>query len=126
VEKPVHLSCKCWELACEKPVMSQFRHRTFMMRLEPSRQWGIGFLPDQGNQMTARPREEHLPEDSSVPPADRLIFQSLGIAVMLCWNELPFRVRDQILNQSNDMIGVAPVQGIRDRIVGLLLRYRKA
>jgi hypothetical protein len=45
---------------------------------------------------------------------------------MLCWNELPFRVRDQILNQSNDMIGVAPVQGIRDRIVGLLSRYRKA
>jgi hypothetical protein len=72
------------------------------------------------------PREERLQEDSSVPPADRLIFQYLGIAVMLCWAELPFKARDQILNQSNDMIGIAPERGIRDRIVGLLLRHSKA
>jgi hypothetical protein len=76
--------------------------------------------------MTARPREKRPQEDSSEPTADRVIFEHLGIAVMLCWTDLPFKVRDQILNQANDMIGVSPIRGIRDQIVGLLLRHRKA
>jgi hypothetical protein len=64
-------------------------------------------------------------DDSSATPADSLIFQYLGTAVMLCWADLPFKAREQILNQANDMIGVVPVRGIRDRIIGLLLRHRK-
>ena len=75
--------------------------------------------------MTALAREEHF-DDSSAPPADPVIFEHLGIAVMLCWADLPFKVRDQILNQTNDMIGVVPIHGVRDRIEGLLLRHRKA
>jgi hypothetical protein len=73
--------------------------------------------------MTALARDGLLPEDPSVPPADPVIFEHLGIAVMLCWADLPFKARDRILNQANDMIGVTPIPGIRDRIVGLLLRH---
>jgi hypothetical protein len=75
--------------------------------------------------MNARERVKFLPEDRSVAPADSLIFQHLGIAVMLCWAELPFQVRDQILNQSDDVIGVVPIRGIRDRIMALLLRHSR-
>jgi hypothetical protein len=78
------------------------------------------FLPTEGHQMTVLAKE-----DSSASPADSLIFQHLGTAVMLCWTELPLKAQEQILNQANDMIGVAPVRGIRDRIIGLLLRHRK-
>jgi len=76
--------------------------------------------------MTALAREKPPPEDPTIPPGDPLIFEHLGIAVMLCWTDLPFKVRDQILNQTNDMGGVVPIPRIRDRIVGLLLRHRKA
>jgi hypothetical protein len=75
--------------------------------------------------MTALSREERLKKDLPAPPADALIFEHLGIAVMLCWAELPFKVRDQILNQANDMMGITPIPGIRDQIVRLLLRHRK-
>jgi hypothetical protein len=78
------------------------------------------FLPTEGHQMTALAKE-----DPSASPADSLIFQYLGTAVMLCWTDLPLKAREQILNQANDMIGVVPVRGIRERIVGLLLRHRK-
>jgi hypothetical protein len=55
-------------------------------------------------------------------PSDGLIIQHLGAAVMLCWHELPLTVQEQILAQSNDVVGVAPVTGIRDQILRLMLR----
>jgi hypothetical protein len=54
--------------------------------------------------------------------ADELIIQHLGASVLLCWHELPLTVQGQILAQSNDVVGVAPISGIRDRIVRLVLR----
>jgi hypothetical protein len=55
-------------------------------------------------------------------PSDELIIQHLGAAVMLCWHELPLTVQQQILAQSTDVVGVAPITGIRDQIVGLMSR----
>ena len=59
-------------------------------------------------------------------PADQLVLQHLGAAVMLCWAELPLAARDRILRQSDDVIGLAPVPQIRNEIVGLMLRHAKA
>jgi hypothetical protein len=64
--------------------------------------------------------------DPSVRLTDPVIFQYLGMATMLCWNELPFKARDQILNQANDIGGVRPALRLRDEIEGLLLRHRKS
>lgn len=55
---------------------------------------------------------------------DELIFQQLGAAVTLCWVKLPLGVREQILNQTGDTIGFAPVS--RENVVKLLLRHTKA
>jgi hypothetical protein len=55
-------------------------------------------------------------------PSDELIIQHLGAAVMLCWHALPLTVQQQILVQSTDVVGVAPITGIRDEIVRLMLR----
>ena len=65
-------------------------------------------------------------QDSSVRLTDTAIFQYLGMATMLCWTELPFKARDQILNQANDIVGVRPPLRLRDEIEGLLLRHRKS
>lgn len=59
-------------------------------------------------------------------PSDELILQHLGAAVMLCWAQLPLGARDQILRQSDDVIGFAPIPRIRNEIAGLLLRHAKA
>ena len=64
--------------------------------------------------------------DPAVRLTDPVIFQYLGMATMLCWNELPFKARDQILNQANDIVGVRPALRLRDEIEGLLLRHRKS
>jgi len=61
-----------------------------------------------------------------VRPSDDMILQHLGTAVMLCWPQLPFGVRDQILRQADDVIGLAPIPRARDEIVRLMLRYAKA
>jgi hypothetical protein len=55
-------------------------------------------------------------------PQDEKILRHLGAAVVLCWHELPLSVQAKILAQSNDVIGVAPIPGIRDEIVKLMLR----
>jgi hypothetical protein len=72
-----------------------------------------------------RASTEFLKPDSSLPLTDPVIFQYLGIAAMLCWTELPFKARDQIMNQANDIGGVRPALRLRDEIEGLLLRHRK-
>ncbi len=59
-------------------------------------------------------------------PPDQLIFQHLGAAVMLCWPELPLSVREQILSQSGDVIGLVPMLHTRQEIVKLHLRQAKA
>jgi hypothetical protein len=66
-----------------------------------------------------------MPASSDRPP-DELIFQHLGAAVVLCWAQLPSGARDQILRQADDVIGLAPIPGIRNEIVKLLLRRAKA
>jgi hypothetical protein len=55
-------------------------------------------------------------------PSDEQILQHLGTAVMLCWYELPLSVRSKILAQCNDVIGVRPIPGVRDKIARLILR----
>jgi len=72
-----------------------------------------------------RASTEFLKPDSSKPLTEPVIFQYLGMATMLCWTELPFKARDQILNQANDIGGVRPALRLRDEIEGLLLRHRK-
>lgn len=59
-------------------------------------------------------------------PSDELIFQHIGASVVLCWAQLPSGARDQILRQADDVIGLAPIPGIRSEIVKLLLRHAKA
>jgi hypothetical protein len=65
-----------------------------------------------GNHMTALGKR----------PSDELVIQHLGASVLLCWHQLPASVQGQILNQSSDVIGVAPIVGIRDQITKLALR----
>ena len=55
-------------------------------------------------------------------PPDELIIGQLGAAVLLCWHRLPLSVQGKILAQSDDMIGLAPVPGLREQIVKLTLR----
>jgi len=57
-------------------------------------------------------------------PPDELIFQHLGAAVTLCWARLPLGVREQILNQTGDVIGLAPAS--RQDVIKLLLRHMRA
>ncbi|MCP4618803.1 MAG: hypothetical protein GY844_20510 [Bradyrhizobium sp.] len=62
-----------------------------------------------------------------MPPdraSDDEVFRNLGAAVVLCWTRLPLGVREQILNQAGDVIGLVPVS--RKDIVKLLLRHAKA
>jgi hypothetical protein len=86
------------------------------------------FPPTKGIHMTAPRRVPiELPkQDSSERLTDTAIFQYLGMATMLCWTELPFKARDQVLNQANDIVGVRPPLRLRDEIEGLLLRHRKS
>jgi hypothetical protein len=67
------------------------------------------------------------PEPAATPrdhPSDEQVFGYLGAAVVLSWARLPLGVREQILNQAGDMVGLAPVS--REDIVKLLLRHAKA
>jgi hypothetical protein len=60
-----------------------------------------------------------------VRPSDEVVLQHLGAAVMLCWAELPLGVRDRILRQADDVIGLAPIPQVRNEIVKLMLRRAK-
>jgi hypothetical protein len=57
------------------------------------------------------------------PAPDELVLQQLGTAVLLCWSELPIKVRERILEQSKDMIGFKPIVGARKQIIELLMRH---
>ena len=60
-----------------------------------------------------------------VRPPDEMVLQHLGAAVMLCWSQLPLGVRDQILRQADDVVGLAPIPQARNEIVKLMLRRAK-
>jgi hypothetical protein len=56
-------------------------------------------------------------------PNNELILQQLGAAVLLCWDDLSFQSQTGILDQANDIIGLAPMPEARNEIVKLLLRH---
>ena len=56
---------------------------------------------------------------------DELILQQLGAAVLLCWETLPLSIQKTILDQTDDVIGLQPVPGIRSEIVELLTRRQE-
>jgi hypothetical protein len=62
------------------------------------------------------PAIEHAP--------DELILQQLGAAVLLCWGQLPLSTQKTILHQTDDVIGLQPVAGIRQEIADMLSRRR--
>ena len=57
-------------------------------------------------------------------PGNEQILQQLGSAVLLCWDDLSFQSQTRILDQANDIIGLAPMPEARNEIVKLLLRHR--
>jgi hypothetical protein len=57
-------------------------------------------------------------------PSNELILQQLGAAVLLCWDDLSLQSRTRILDQANDIIGLAPMLEARNEIVKLLLRHK--
>ncbi len=57
-------------------------------------------------------------------PGNELILQQLGAAVLLCWDDLSLQSRTRILDQANDIIGLAPMPEARNEIVKLLQRHR--
>lgn len=63
-----------------------------------------------------------MPDEEQTRLSDEVILTHLGSAVLLCWDELPFNAQASILDQTHDMIGLAPIPDIRSRIVELLLR----
>lgn len=70
-----------------------------------------------------RETEDEIHAAADRPP-DELILQHLGAAVMLCWSRLPLGTKENILNQADDVIGLAPAS--RREIIKLLLRHGKA
>ena len=48
----------------------------------------------------------------------------LGGAVLRCWDDLSFQLQTRILDQGNDIIGLAPMPEARNEIVKRLLRHR--
>jgi hypothetical protein len=75
------------------------------------------------------PGTAHMPaaHDDGVEqarPSNEQILQQLGAAVLLCWDDLSFQSQTRILDQANDIIGLAPMPGARNEIVKLLLRHR--
>ncbi len=56
---------------------------------------------------------------------DDHILQQLGAAALLCWQTLPLSAQQTILDQTDDVIGLQPVPGIRNEIAGLLSRRQE-
>lgn len=66
----------------------------------------------------------HDAEVEQPRPSNEHILQQLGAAVLLCWDELSFQSQTRILDQANDIIGLAPMPEARNEIVKLLQRHR--
>jgi hypothetical protein len=57
-------------------------------------------------------------------PSNEQILQQLGAAVLRCWDDLSFQSQTRVLDQANDIIGLAPMPEARNEIVKRLLRHR--
>jgi hypothetical protein len=66
-----------------------------------------------------------MPESEPAIPSDKAILAQLGSAVLLCWDELASESQVKILDQTDDMIGIPPMPGVRNQIIRLLLRHGK-
>jgi hypothetical protein len=77
-----------------------------------------------GNPIAAQIPVTHADEVEQPRPGNELILQQLGAAVLLCWDDLSFRSQTRILDQANDIIGLAPMLEARNEIVKLLQRRR--
>ena len=56
-------------------------------------------------------------------PSDEMIIRHLGAATLLCWHALPLAARQQVLDQSTDVVGFASVADVRSHIVKLAIRH---
>ena len=59
-------------------------------------------------------------------PSNEHILQQLGAAVLLCWDDLSFQSQTRILDQTNDVIGLAPTPEARNEIVKLFAASQDA
>jgi hypothetical protein len=64
--------------------------------------------------------------DRQTLTADQVMLQYLGASVLLCWQELPKRMQELILDQANDAVGIVPAPMIRDQIASFLTRRAAA
>jgi hypothetical protein len=53
---------------------------------------------------------------------DQMMIQYLDASVLLCWNELPRRMQQLILDQANDAVGIVEVPQVREQIAFFLAR----
>jgi hypothetical protein len=60
---------------------------------------------------------------NSLGPAMNLSFNNWARPLLLCWDGLSFQSQTGILDQANDIIGLAPMPEARNEIVKLLLRH---
>jgi hypothetical protein len=77
-----------------------------------------------GNPIAAQIPVTHADGVEQPRPGNELILQQLGAAVLLCWDDLSLQSRTRILDQANDIIGLAPMLEARNEIVKLLLRHK--
>ncbi len=61
---------------------------------------------------------------NSLGPAMNISFNNWAQPWLLCWDDLSFQSQTRILDQTNDVIGLAPMPEARNEIVKLLLRHR--
>jgi hypothetical protein len=57
-------------------------------------------------------------------PSNEQILPQLGAAVLRCRDDLSFQSQTRILDQGNDIIGLAAMPEARNEIVKRLLRHR--
>ena len=76
----------------------------------------------EGPQLPAHPRTNGMTNAAIDPTPDELILQQLGAAVLLCWRTLPSSTQKTILDQTDGVIGLTPVAGMRTEITELLSR----
>ena len=70
-----------------------------------------------------RPDDFEIRNSVAARPSDDLLIRHLGAAVLLCWHELHLLAQEKILAQSEDIIGLAPVHGIRDHIARFVMQH---
>ena len=92
-------------------------------------EWRLDVLDESGQpvfrlRLIAESLEQERTNAAIDHAPDQLILQQLGAAVLLCWETLPLSIQRTILDQTDDVIGLQPVPGIRNEIAELLSRHR--